>query len=203
MPPLLEPSANPYSAGHYPLGRKYTVGDRATFNESDLLTGVERRVYTLRVTRVDEDADRVEINDGRQIWDTMGNPIRGNTRFDVPQQFSPAELQVGRKWTAAFKGTEDGRAKFVSFDLHIARRETVSVPAGKFETFRVDGHGWNWTNGHRLELRMWLVPGLNFLVKYEHLVRTHRGQLVKTERHELVSLRQHAMDRGIGGTRQR
>jgi hypothetical protein len=202
VPPLLGPSANPYSAGHYPLGRNYTVGDRATFRESDLLTGLDQRVYTLRVTGVDQDADRVEINDGRQIWDTMGNPIkRGNTQFDVPQQFSPAELQVGRKWTAAFKGTEDGRANSVSFDLHITRRETVSVPAGKFEAFRVEGHGWNWTNGHRLELTMWLVPGLNFLVKYEHLVRTHRGQLVKTERHELVSLRQQAINRADGGAR--
>ena len=138
-----------------------------------------------------EDADRVEINDGRQIWDTMGNPIeRGNTRFDVPQQFSPAELQVGRKWTAAFKGTEDGRANSVSFDLHIARRETVSVPAGKFETFRVDGRGGGrqWSSSGTQDVA---GSGVDFLVKYEHLVRTHRGQLVKTERHELVSLRQH------------
>ena len=102
-------SANPYSAGFYPLGRKYTVGDEATFRESDLLTGVEQRIFTLRVTGSISEADRVEINGGRDIWDLMGNPIKaGNSEFDVPQQFSPAELQVGRKWTAAFKGTEEG-----------------------------------------------------------------------------------------------
>lgn len=193
-PQLLQPSANPHSAGFYPLGRKYTVGDKATFRESDLLTGLERRVYTQRVTRVDLDADRVEINGGRVIWDLMGNVIKtGDKEFDAPQQFTPAEFQVGKKWTAAFISTKDGLASNVYFDLKIVRREKVSVPAGVFDAFRIEGQGWNRTFGKHLETTFWLVPGLNFPVKRERVNHNRKGRLKDTERHELVSLRQQAI----------
>jgi hypothetical protein len=193
-PQLLQPSANPYSAGLYPLGRKYTVGDKATFRESDILTGVEKRVYTQRVTRVDHEADRVEINGGKGIWDLMGNVIKaGDKEFDAPQQFTPAEFQVGKKWTAAFISTKDGLASTVYFDLRIVRREKVSVPAGVFDAFRIEGQGWNKTHGARLEVILWLVPGLNFQVKREMVKHNPRGRLKDTERHELVSVRQQAI----------
>jgi hypothetical protein len=192
-PQLLQPSANPYSAGSYPLGRKYTVGDEATFRESDLFTGAEQRTYTQHVTRVDQEADRVEINHGKAIWDLMGNVIKaGDKEFDVPQQFTPAEFQVGKKWTAAFVRTRDGSASSIYYDLHIVRREKVSVPAGTFDAFRIEGRGWNTSAGKHLEMTLWLVPGLNFPVRHERLNRNRKGRLKETERHELVSLRQQA-----------
>ncbi len=61
------------SAGLYPLGRQYAIGDEATFRETDALSGAEHRICTQRVTRVDEEANRVEINDGKQVWNSMGN----------------------------------------------------------------------------------------------------------------------------------
>lgn len=192
-PLLARRSGNPYSAGNYPLGRRFTVGDSATFRESDLLTGVELRTYTLRVTRVDPDADRVEFNRGRWIVDLMGNLLkRGPVVHDVPTQFIPAELQVGRKWRAAFLRTADGRTTSTAYDLKVAARETVSVPAGEFDAFRIDADGWNMTNGNRIEGREWVVPGLNFPVRTEWLVRKQNGQLAVTQRDELVALRQHS-----------
>jgi hypothetical protein len=194
IPVLFAASANPYSAGRYPHGRRYTVGDHATFRESDLLTNVEQRTYTQRITLVDTEADRVEINGGRGIWDLMGNVIKaGNNEFDAPQQFTPAEFQVGKKWTAAFIKTRDGLARTIYFDLHIVRREKVVVPAGSFDAFRIEGQGWNRTFGKKLEMTLWLVPGLNFPVKHEKLNRNRMGRLADTERHELVSLRQQAI----------
>jgi hypothetical protein len=190
---LLQPSANPYSAGRYPLGRNYTVGDQARFRESDLLTGIEQRVYTQRVTKVDLDADRVELNGGRLIWDTMGNAIKaGDKEFDVPVQFTPAEFQVGKKWTAAFVRTRDGTEASMYYDLRIVRREKVSVPAGAFDAFRIEGQGWNRSVGKLLELTLWLVPGLNFLVKLERLNHNRKGRVKESERHELVDVRQQA-----------
>jgi len=192
---LVAASANPYSAGLYPLGRKYTVGDAATFRESDLLTNVEQRIYTQRITRVNAEADQVEINGGRAIWDLMGNVIKaGNNEFDAPQQFTPAEFQVGKKWTAAFINSKNGLAHTIYFDLQIARREKIVVPAGSFDAFRIEGQGWNRTVGKRLEMILWLVPGLNFLVRHEKLFRGRKGRLTETERHELVSLRQQVID---------
>ena len=192
LPQLLQPSTNPYSAGFYPLGRRFTVGDAAKFEESDFLTGVTQRTYTLRVTRVDIDADRVEINNGKAIIDLMGNPIKvGDREFDAPRQQTPAEFQVGKKWTAVFTETRAGQApNNISITFQILRREKVSVPAGTFEAFRIEGRGWSATLGNQIEFRQWLVPGLNFMVKREVVVRTPAGKFGMTERHELVSLRQ-------------
>jgi len=196
VPPILQPSANPYSAGRYPIGRKFTVGDQATFRESDSLTGLEKRTYIPRVTRVDEETGQVEINDGREIWDSMGNIVKtgNNAVFSPARQFTPAELQVGKKWTAAWKGTENGQTRFIWVDFHIVVREPVSVPAGTFQAFRVEGRGGNRFNGVTIELTIWLVPGLIVGVKRDWVERNRWGSLQRTERLELVSLRQQAID---------
>jgi hypothetical protein len=193
VPRLISPSANPFSAGRYPLGRIYTVGDSAVFRQSDYLSGIEERTYSVRVTRVDYDEDRVEYNDGRAITDLMGNFIKnGPVEFDSPVQFSPAEFQVGRKWTAAFRRTQNDKTSNAYLDLQIVKRETITVPAGSFDCFHIEGRGWNTTNGARLEANLWMVPGLNFPVRREFLARNRMGRFGQTERHELVSLRQHA-----------
>lgn len=195
-PTLLAPSSNPYSAGRYPLGRIYTVGDHATFRETDILTDVEIRTFTQRITLVDTAADRVEFNGGRGVMDLMGNIIRtGKAEYDAPVQFTPAEFQVGKKWTAAFVVTKRGEPSKAYYDLSITRREKVGVPAGEFDAFRIEGQGWNITRGARLELVLWLVPGLNFPVKREWVTHNPKGRFKNTERWELVSLRQQA----IGG----
>ncbi|MBI5789892.1 MAG: caspase family protein [Rhodocyclales bacterium] len=191
VPVLIPPSANPYSAGRFPLGRIFTVGDTATIRLSDILTGVEERVYSPRVTRVDYDEDRVEYNNGQSITDLMGNFIKnGPIAFDSPVQFIPAELQVGKKWTAAFRRTLNGRQSNAYYDFHIVKRETIAVPAGSFDTFLIEGNGWNLTASVRLEARLWLVPGINFVIKREFITHGRNSRFGQTERHELVSLRQ-------------
>ncbi len=191
VPTLIAPSANPYSAGRYPLGRIYSVGDEATMVQTDILTGVEERTLTARVTRVDYGEDRVEYNDGAVITDLMGNFIKaGPVVFDTPVQWTPAEFQVGKKWAAAFRRTEKGVTSNVSFDMQIVKRETITVPAGTFDTFRIEGEGWNITLGIRAETKIWLVPGLNFTVKSEQIRRNRMGRFVQSERRELVALSQ-------------
>ena len=193
VPTLIAPSANPFSAGRFPLGRVYTVGDEAIIRQTDILTGVEENVRKLRVTRVDYDQDRVEFNDGRLITDLMGNFVKsGEAEFDTPVQWTPAELQIGKKWTAAFIRTHNGEASNVSFNMHVVKREKITVPAGVFDTFRIEGEGWNKTRGHRREVRLWLVPGLIFPVRSESLAHSRKGQLREAQRRELVSLRQQA-----------
>lgn len=199
VPKLMAPSENPYSAGRYPLGRTFTVGDEATIRQSDILTGVVERTYTSRVTRIDLEANRVELNDGKFVSDLMGNSIKAGTiEFDTPLQFVPAEFQIGRKWTAAFRRTQDGKTSNAYYDLQIVKRETVSVPAGSFDTFLIEGRGWNLTFGSALEVRFWLLPGINFPIKVEQVVRNKFGRFIQTERRELVSLRQHVMNGASG-----
>lgn len=193
-PARLATSANPYSAGLYPLGRIFTLGDEATLRETDVLTGVEKRIYRQRVTKVDLEADRVEFNNGTFITDLMGNHIKtGNLSFDAPLQFTPAEIHIGKKWRAAFVRNDNGRVSSAYYDVHIARREKISVVAGEFDAFRLESQGWNTTYGSRLEVNIWLVPGLIFPVKREWITRARFGNFTNTERHELVSLRQQAI----------
>lgn len=187
---LWRPSENPYSAGRYPLGRRYSVGDVAVMRAVDILTGLEEGVQKRWVTQVDEENDRVEFNDGARISDLMGNPVSGGDRvFDYPVQIFPAELQIGKKWRALFNGRKGGRESGGYLDMQVAARERISVPAGEIETFRIEGWGYN-SMGGRMEERRWVVPGLNSPIRAETVIKKPRGGFGKSQRLELVSLRQ-------------
>lgn len=201
-PQFFEISKNPNSAGRYALGRKFTVGDEfGIFVYDDLLTKVGKR-KTLQVTKVDWAADRVELNNGEYIWDTMGNVVKepAYSFTEMPRQFHPAELQVGKKWTASWKNLNNGfwgtgRTSIV--DLHVVAFEKVRVPAGEFMAFLITFEGWDYggrDNQHHYG-RLWVVPGLNISIKREHDKRTNvpwgRGW---SSGYELVSLRQYAAD---------
>lgn len=198
VPQMLQTSANPYSAGRYPLGRKYSVGDTVTYRVSDLLTDVEAQPRILRVTRIDTEKDVVEINQGSMIVDMMGNPMRtpGGGDSDVPQQLFSAELQLGKAWRAGWKQNGRWGPESISMDLKIAAFEKVRVPAGEFEAFRIDIFGWIRRSDQQLnrQMKLWVVPGLNFVIRNEHKMTNQFNRMVVTERQELVSLRQQTID---------
>ena len=193
VPELMAPSNNPFSAGRYPLARKYSVGDYFEIRTYDIFSKVGPTVG-LTVTSVDNDADRVEINGGESIWDTMGNIIKapGYGLSDVPRQFHPAELQVGKKWAGCWRVP----AGFsVVIDFHVIAFESVRVPAGEFKAFIVTFDGWD-QGGNRLSHHkgvLWIVPGLNISIRHEHEQIGRRG---RSYCHELVSLKQKTMEAG-------
>jgi len=202
VPPavLAAVSHNPFSAGRFPLGRKFTVGDRYAFRNSDLLTGIEERKFRNRVTRVDEDNDRVECNHGKLVLDLMGNTVENiDNKSDVPQQFFPAELQVGKRWTSLQtielkSGQFAGTIKKVELDVRIPVREIIRVPAGEFNAFRIEAQGWSMGGGRslKIEVKCWVVPGINFFIRRERIKR--RGnKLIETLLTELVAMRQAAV----------
>jgi hypothetical protein len=168
------------------------VGDEAVYAVLDPFSKVRQGLDRIRITKVDADADRVEINDGASVSDLMGNMLKiGVVVFDAPAQVFPAELQLGRKWTARFRRKDSAGYSESDIDFQVLRREKVAVPAGQFDAFRIDGRG---VGRHargvsRLEVRIWVVPGLNFSVRREQLVEGGRagGEIL-----ELVEARQHA-----------
>jgi hypothetical protein len=188
-PVNLVPSANPYSAGRYPLGRKFSVGDQATYDLVNLYRDVVIRRYVLQVTAVSEEADQVFFNDGKAISDLMGNfSLTGEARYDLPVQLLPNELYVGNKWKTRFLRVGLGGMSHADYDLVITGREKVAVPAGEFHAFRIEGNGVNRTYNSQLRVRIWVVPGLNFTVKFE---KTERGPRVSdSEASVLVSFKQ-------------
>jgi hypothetical protein len=192
-------SHNPYSAGRFPLGRKFTVGDFYILRNSDLLTGVTENAFKNRVTRVDEDNDRVEMNHGKLVFDLMGNTVenRDNTA-DVPQQLFPAELQMGKRWASLNNvvmksGPSTGETRRVEMEVSIQAREKIRVPAGEFNAFRIEASGWSVgeSNATKIEVKLWVVPGINMFVRRERIKR--RGnRLIESKLTELVAIRQAA-----------
>lgn len=193
VPQFIEPSHNPNSAGRFPLARKYTVGDRFVVRNYDIISRAGPTTV-LTVTSVNEETDRVELNGGQHVWDTMGNIIDAPTYglSDVPRQYCPAELQVGKKWTASWK---NGRGIVVVLDFHVGSFETVRVPAGEFRAFITTFEGWDrGGRGSRHKGRLWIVPGLNIAIRHEH--EQINARFGWSYCHELVSLEQHAVDLG-------
>lgn len=189
---------NPYSAGRYPLGRKFTLGDIYLFRDFDLLTGIEEKRRRLVVTAIDEANDRVFINEGRLVLDGSGN-IVATERYAAlaPILFFPAELQVGKRWRLAYltegKGATAGIEYANELEARIARREWIEVPAGRFYAFVIEVSGWSRTRQGQtqLEFRHWVVPGLNASVRQERIRRGRKG-LLETWGSELVAIRQQA-----------
>ena len=199
---FLRRDENPYSAGTYALDRHFNVGDEARYELSGDDTKRERRPRRY-VTAVDVAGDRVEMNGGKFVTDLMGNLVaRGTERFLVPVQVAPAELQVGRRWSARFH-TARGRTRFDDeMSAAIVARERITVPAGEFDAFRIEAaisgastDAAMYKNksprhrARRAELTLWEVPGLNFPVKERNIVHRRDGATEVTS-FELFSLRQ-------------
>jgi hypothetical protein len=189
-PVLMRPSPNPASAGTYALNRRYSVGDEAVYAESEPVFGAKQPDRRTRVTRVNEDADRVEF--GRGIRDTQGMLLfwSGDTSYTPHLQQYPAELQIGRKWTTRYRMGRPAGQSEVYLDYRVVGRERVRVPAGEFEAFRLEAEGWNMTYVTRLAIRSWVVPGLNFDLKYELIRHPSRGIASNGELRELISCKQ-------------
>ena len=203
------------SAGRFKMGRQFSMDDVAAYRVTDL-DGTQKNPYTMLVTDIDVDADRVVINGGDEILDSMGNYLLAHESrdaaprwrnegggADMPRQMVPSEIYVGRAWTAYW--TQDNRHKDqvpLSFyvKVRVTAFEKVRVPAGEFNAFRIEANGVQDDLSEvgnslvRLERKhtVWVVPGMNFAVKDELVLRRY-WSLYFTERRELTLFRQKNM----------
>jgi len=164
------------------------VGDVFTFSVIDGLTKVSKPLE-LRVTAVDVDADRVEFNGGEYASDIMGN-ITATQRgsFSTPRQFYPAELYVGKKWHTAFKQVRPSGITYTyRYDVRVVGKETITVPAGTFEAFKIEARGFNVQLGAALSRNIWVTPGVPADIAHETIVRLRNGAIEQFDRQELVS----------------
>ena len=139
VPGLMRPSANPNSAGTYAIGRGYSVGDEVVYLQSDPVYGGATKTLTWRITKVDIDADRVEINDGFIVLDSMGNPlVWDGATYEPRLQAIPAEVQVGKRWTTRFNFQRGADRSESYYNYVVVARERVKLPFGEIEAFRID-----------------------------------------------------------------
>jgi hypothetical protein len=64
------------------------------------------------------------------------------------------------------------------------------VPAGTFDTFKIEARGYNMQLGARLERNIWVAPGVSGDIAHETLVRLRSGTIDQNDRQELVAFRQ-------------
>lgn len=186
-------AATPYFKGYSEHQRDYRTGDFFNYQVIDVFTKAARPL-SLQVTAVDVDTDKVEYNNGEYLSDTMGNTI-ANPRggFNTPRQFYPAELFVGKKWRTVFKQSRPGGIVYTfRYDMKVVGKETITVPAGTFETFKIEARGFNMQLNARLERNIWVAPGVSGDIAHEIFVRLRNGVIEQNDRQELVSFRQSA-----------
>lgn len=181
-------ASTPYFKGLNPHRRDYRVGDAYEFRVIDQFSKASKPL-SMKVTAVDEAADRVEYNNGETTSDLMGNTT-GNARgsLSTPRQFYPAELTVGHRWRTTFKQARpSGMTYTFSYDVKVAAKETVTVPAGTFETYRIEARGFNVGLGAQVNRTIWVSPGINADIAHEIYVRLSNGQIEQNDRQELVA----------------
>ena len=186
----------PHFHGYDLHDRRYRVGDAFHFRILDGFSGRElaqeaSRVSTpmaLQVTAVDEAADRVEFNGGQYVTDLMGNTVKHlSGTFSEPRQFYPAELVVGKRWVSEFRQMRDNGLRYTfRYKLKVAARESITVPAGTFNAYRIEAEGFNIQLGAQLSRKIWIVPGISADIASETLVRLRNGNINQFDRQELV-----------------
>ena len=184
---VVNTAANPFTKGTGVIDLGYRIGDRYVYRSIDLLTKVENRKLVNTVSEVAE--DKVIYNNGALVTDLLGNLLkRPDGASFGPSQMFVSEYSVGKKWTTRYairfaKGGED----VIELDLKVVGRETITVPAGTFDCFRIEGNGWVLGITQQTEWKFWVAPDkVNRFIAMETWWR--RGNRInRSERQELVA----------------
>lgn len=188
-------ASTPFFGGSTEHLRRYSVGDQFKFRVIDLYNKSEIPLE-MAVTGLDLTTDQVQFNQGQYVSDLMGN-ILTNLRgvSSTPRQFYPAEIVVGKRWRTQFKQVRAAQGVTYTFryDLRVVGKERVTVPAGSFDTYKIEARGYNMELGARLERNIWIAPGINADIAHETFVRLSNGHIEQHDRQELVSFKQKAL----------
>lgn len=156
--------------------------------------------------------DEVHYTNG-MITDLLGNYLRrSGGRVYSPNQLEPLDYTVGKRWTTQFYlTTPKGKAGRSEMELRIAGRELITVPAGTFNAFRVEGRGVFGEEQGKVELtylKKWMAPDRvrRYVLMEETREMPGGGQgsgprqsrktsysgprIARSQRYELVSYRQ-------------
>jgi hypothetical protein len=120
---------------------RYKISDRYTFRVLDQYSKVERSTFTETISAVK--GSEVVYNNGQRRDDLLGNYI-SNAEGIVWSgvQMFPPEYSVGKAWTTDYQFTRPNGTVFkVVADFKIVAKETITVPAGTFDTYRIEGRG--------------------------------------------------------------
>ena len=170
-------------------GLRFKVGDRFEIQSTDLLTGLlaERTVWNVTAIEVDV----IQINGGQRVLTPLGATLKNDRAQYEP--FNPngggfAAYQVGKKSSNRFRQNSfDGRTYDATSEAKITGRETITVPAGTFQTFVIERAQF-YSDGTSLKVKSWLDPRYGVPIRIEELQRRSKGGEVLNVRRELVAI---------------
>ncbi len=185
-------AANPFSKGTARTDTNFKIGDSYSFRVIDLLTRLESEKYTETITAITD--TEIVYNDGKTtITDFLGNFIKDRIgQSFAGMQIAVAEYNIDKKWTTKYRLTRrDGSRDEIEIDLKVVAKEHITVPAGTFDAFKVEGQGFVKAAGASLKITYWIAPDkVRRAIALEFVNRNRFGGYNYTGRRELVSYRQ-------------
>ena len=182
---------NPFTTGTARVNANFKIGDRYTVRRMDLLTRLEGLGGTLTVTAMTD--TEVIFNKGNVVTDFLGNVRRNsNGHTATGNQMYVSEYSMGKRWLTTYRGTRrDGTPDEWTMSYRVVGTEKVTVPAGTFETFKIEGGGFMHGGGNLYSQKYWIAPGkVRRPIALEGINRERNGRLLDNDRIELVSYRQ-------------
>ena len=182
--------ANPFSKGTARASTDYKLGDRYTYRYLNLYTRLETTRRTDVVTAISE--SEVVFNNGVFVIDLLGNTIKqaDGYRFIGLQNYAN-DYSLGKKWiTRYISVAPDAQRYQIEQEFKVVTRESVTVPAGTFDAFKVEHQGRS-SGGVYFQGAYWLAPDRSRRsVAREQLRIAGSGNTLTAVRAELVSFRQ-------------
>ncbi len=202
MPPTPAAVANVASAAS--MGKidsiplpQLKVGDAWEYQYIDMLSGSVIEKFTRRLTSVTAD----ELRFGGYVTDKALRLIRHSREGKVVLTWAPKQphyefpMHVGKAWSAVGVVDNERLTSEHNFNFKVLRQEQILVPAGVFDTLRVEG-----TSKYKTKMkkdgasgegsstyRYWFSPVTGYFVAFEFEETNWKGVVHKKERTELLS----------------
>jgi uncharacterized caspase-like protein len=198
-PVRIAPAAgNPFTAGTARADTAFRMGDTYAYRAYDRDSGAERQRRAITVTAI---TDReIEFNNGKLTTDLLGNVRRTpDGRQRTGNQFQPLEFAVGKQWTTRFRLVSAASVEIdTEYTFRVTARERVTVPAGSFDCFRVEGKGMSrplfGQGSATLMTNYWMAPEVCRCVIQQETRRVNYGMrgatVLENERVELDAFKQ-------------
>jgi len=178
------------------------VGDAWVYDSKDGITGLPLSTYTSLVA---------ELSPTEIVTNAIfkGNNNRALVVFDHDwnrlvtgnQKFNPNDghgvrwpLAVGKEWRSSYttSNTQTGANTKVSSLAKVVAQETVTTPAGTFETFKIDRQLKEYSiadpSRYRdMQVIMWFSPQINHWVRRTSVVKQEKRTIANTS-DELVQI---------------
>ena len=173
------------------------VGDTWTYQLIDMLSGSVIDKFTRRLTNLAADEWRF----GGYITDKSMNLLRRTREGKVTETWTPRRpqhdfpMQAGKTWSEKGVRNAEDRTTEIDYTFKVVRQEQVIVPAGVFDTLRVEGSTKyksrkkkdnsisEGTGVHRY----WFSPATANFVAYEFEEANSKGVVHIKQRTELLS----------------